>query len=514
MSEQDPTGQQSVVGERRRRRLAERAAQEQAAKAGVVQPLTRRELRRRQLEEQARLEAIATGELPLVDGEGNPLDPETLAAAQEADGQQPGERDVRTSKPEAHGSAPAPEAARDTDDTASDAAEDTDHSDTDNTATDNAGETTTDVPTATDVPTTTGETERIGTPPPGVRAAGSASSALSGPTASSASTPAAGMPSRRSMRDRVADAEAAEAAETAPETPSERTGTGRRPVVRAPHTASGIRSLDSTGSLTGVQPVSRPGPAPAPEEATEATTDPAEWSTAVVSPAGLTAARGVDEPSDGSADDDGRPESATRADGSTSATSASTGSVGVVETGPTASGDQESGEQNEGRRLPTWLTAPGTDGVDRPGGTAVHGPEAVAAAALSADENQEDDLDKPRWSPLSAYSPGSGAVPAQPERRSVRDRVDSDEEPAGSATVDPDRAAPPAAPVATEPAADGGRRNLTVSIIRVVALVLAAIVIGVLIALLVVNQGDTGAAGGLVGPWTAPVVWDPPHPTI
>ena len=54
-------GTQSPVGERRRRREAARAAERAAEQAG--QPLTRRELRRREAEEAARLEAIATGEL-------------------------------------------------------------------------------------------------------------------------------------------------------------------------------------------------------------------------------------------------------------------------------------------------------------------------------------------------------------------------------------------------------------------------------------------------------------------
>src|SRR5690606_40395499 len=60
------------------------------------------------------------------------------------------------------------------------------------------------------------------------------------------------LPSRRSLRERAATAS------TRPETPQERTATGRRPVVRAPRTAQGVRSLDSTGRLTGVQPVVRP----------------------------------------------------------------------------------------------------------------------------------------------------------------------------------------------------------------------------------------------------------------
>src|SRR5699024_3872711 len=53
--------------------------------------------------------------------------------------------------------------------------------------------------------------------------------------------------SRRSLRDRQPiDPAGLEVA------PSQRTATGRRPVVRTPSTAQGTRALDSTGRLTGV----------------------------------------------------------------------------------------------------------------------------------------------------------------------------------------------------------------------------------------------------------------------
>ncbi|MFC4555570.1 hypothetical protein [Georgenia faecalis] len=56
--------------------------------------------------------------------------------------------------------------------------------------------------------------------------------------------------SRRSMRDRLREAPS--------EPPTdERERTGRRPVVRAPAVAQGVRGLDETGQLTGVQPVVR-----------------------------------------------------------------------------------------------------------------------------------------------------------------------------------------------------------------------------------------------------------------
>lgn len=179
------TGEQPVVGERRRRREAERAAALAAERAGVAAPLTRRELRRRQLEEEARLEAIATGELQL-----GPA-----------------------------GTYEARQAAR--------------------AATTPAG----------------GATTNVDTPPPG-----------SSPPA------AAGVPSRRSVRQRLT---------APPERPSDgpaardATATGRRPVVRTPTSATGIRRLDATGQLTGIQPVLRPDGLPqhplagAPEDAAQ-----------------------------------------------------------------------------------------------------------------------------------------------------------------------------------------------------------------------------------------------------
>ncbi|WP_448072700.1 hypothetical protein [Georgenia yuyongxinii] len=61
MSENVESTDTGGLGERRRRREAARAAARAAELAG--EPLTRKELRRRQLEEEARREAIATGEL-------------------------------------------------------------------------------------------------------------------------------------------------------------------------------------------------------------------------------------------------------------------------------------------------------------------------------------------------------------------------------------------------------------------------------------------------------------------
>ncbi|WP_344382936.1 hypothetical protein, partial [Georgenia ruanii] len=75
---QEPSTETGGLGERRRRREAERAAAAQAEREG--RPLSRKEIRRRQLEEEARREAIATGELQLLDEQGNPLNSDQAAA--------------------------------------------------------------------------------------------------------------------------------------------------------------------------------------------------------------------------------------------------------------------------------------------------------------------------------------------------------------------------------------------------------------------------------------------------
>lgn len=178
-------GTDRPMGERRRRREAERAA-------ATPQPLTRRELRRREAEEAARLEAIATGELPL----------DELA-----------ERMRSTGATKTAGAAPS------------------------------APSTSSAVPSTGSAAVT-----------PGSAASPAARPSGTGPR----------LASRRSLRDRAPDPAAAP-----PERPQERTATGRRPVVRTPSTAQGVRALDSTGRLTGIQPVVRPD-APHPPDAGEA----------------------------------------------------------------------------------------------------------------------------------------------------------------------------------------------------------------------------------------------------
>lgn len=222
-------GTDRPAGERRRRREAERAAARAAEQAGATRPLTRRELRWQQAEEAARLEAIATGELPLGQHHERPVPPPM----------------------------PSPESA----------------------------------PSAASAPSTSAAPTPEPTPAPSTSATpepGSVASAPSAPASAPTvvSAPSSGeerrVPSRRSLRERNP--------EPTTERPQERTATGRRPVVRTPSTAQGIRALDATGQLTGIQPVVRPdapgrqpGAAPVePEPVTqpepESGTPPPVWS--------------------------------------------------------------------------------------------------------------------------------------------------------------------------------------------------------------------------------------------
>jgi len=469
VNQQEPSTETSGLGERRRRREAERAARLAAEKAGQAQPLTRRELRRRQLEEQARLEAIATGELPLVDQDGRPLSPEAAARVAHDGVAAP------TAEPQAADQPPAPSAA----DRVPELAE--------------RGERSTPTPEE---------------PPPAEQA-------------EEPELPAAAARSRRSMRDRVASAAGAE------NDPGERTATTRRPVVRAPHTAKGVRSLDSTGALTGVRPVqappvpARPGPA-APEP--PVTTDPAGWEAAAAFPA----PRFPSVPDDSTIVIDavpthetgpGRPTSAGTALTPASAVSARSASTpepppttpGPVPT-PTSAASAPSEPQATApgpgpvfapvRREPTEAERARSAGSPARFPSAASGPEAVAAAALDSDEKTDEDgfLEaRPQWASLAEFSaatsdspaePDEGATPGvdrrEPVRRSVRDRMG---ESAGSSS----------ARSAEEPEESGyvddiETRNPAASLIKIVALVLAAVVIGLLIGLLAFNQGDDGAS--------------------
>lgn len=215
-------GTDRPVGERRRRREAERAAARAAESSGATRPLTRRELRWQEAEEAARLDAIATGELPL----GHLW--ETEGAPAESAG--PASSTLPGSASSASSAAPAP-------------------------------------PSGGSAPSATSASAAAATPsassteaaPTGAPAAAPAASSGAPTTVpSSASAVSAGeardrLPTRRSLRERAQDAASAPV-----EGPQERTATGRRPVVRTPSTARGVRSLDATGELSGILPVVRP----------------------------------------------------------------------------------------------------------------------------------------------------------------------------------------------------------------------------------------------------------------
>ncbi|GAA4430401.1 hypothetical protein GCM10023169_33800 [Georgenia halophila] len=502
----------------------------------MPQPLTRRELRRRQLEEEAKLEAIATGELPLLDDDGNPVVAEAYAAGatQAPDGQvtdeEPGSRPPAAGRrlpeqgdpgsgggsgverTESGSATESAESAPDADTTASDGGTEAVRSPGGT----SAAEASTDEEPVVDEPVAGRRAAEAEAPARDIAAdddttgdAGTADSNAPAPP-----TPVAGaakLPSRRSMRERArqADAGAAE-----PEAPSERTGTGRRPVVRTPRTASGIRSVDSTGALTAVQPVSRhePEPAPEPDEA-ETTTDPGAWSAVVSPPEAPATPSSVGPPP--APEPEGDADSTSEGDaGAASTADVEDGNEGA--TGDTVAGSTSHSAEST-RTVPGWLTTPAATSADTSSADerTLTGPEAVAAAALSADEESDETggSDAPRWSPLSDYSPDSAETPAQPERRSVRERMG--DVPDSRDDADAARAADSAGEADAESSATGtsygstegsrrlsaddeertGARNPATSVIRIVALVLAAIVIGILIALLYLNQGDDGAAG-------------------
>ncbi|GAA4287472.1 hypothetical protein [Georgenia daeguensis] len=518
MNQQEPSTETGGLGERRRRREAERAARLAAERAGQARPLTRRELRIRQLEEQARLEAIATGELPLVDDDGRPLPPEAAlarsvaatgtttdgaAGAERSDAPVPqastahsSVRQPRTAQPPAPSAQPPAPSARDR---VADAAP---------TPAEDRGQ----IPAA---PAPAPAPDRAAAPAP---ASARAEVPARVTQADQPAAPAAPL-SRRSLRDRVRSDVAV------PEDgPTERTATARRPVVRAPHTAKGIRTLDATGTLTGVQPVaagsaqpSRPGPV---ADEPPVTTDPAGWESAVGLPAVT---------DDGTLVIDAVPSGAP--DTATPASAPSAPTTGAPASGAPASRVPTSGREAAGRTTaapapapapaPADAPAPATAAPAAPGPaftpvrrepteaerarsaaspsrfpSAASGPEAVAAAALDEgpDEEDYDDEARPQWASLAEFSAASSQSPDEsseraghePARRSVRERM----------------AGPVSGPGAdgVEDLEDDGHdedadtRNPAASLVKIVALVLVAIVIGLLIGLLAFNQEADGAS--------------------
>ncbi|WP_448072699.1 hypothetical protein [Georgenia yuyongxinii] len=271
----------------------------------------------------------------------------------------------------------------------------------------------------------------------------------------------------------------------------------RRPVVRAPHAAKGMRSLDATGTLTGIQPVPAAAP-PSSLPAPDAPTDPTEWESAVHLPI---------------IGDDGR--SLTFADPQTMTIRA------------------EPEPEPESEPEPTVTMAPVRNGLTpaphrtstatpaQPGGTPAQ-PEvdveqwagADSSDAVLEDDEYDDEPPRPQWTTLAEYSSATGASadvaagtspdeagePAgrrtqrEAERRPLRARVAETARVATGASAhsaddayaydeDDDEAAP---------------ENPVTSVVKIVILVLAAIVIGLLIGLLAFGGGaEDGAAGPL-----------------
>ena len=455
MNQQEPSTETGGLGERRRRREAERAARLAAERAGQARPLTRRELRIRQLEEQARLEAIATGELPLVDDEGRPLPPEAALA-----------RSVAATRISTERLAGA-----------------------------NTSAASAEAQTGTAQPPAPSARDRVAdaAPTPAEERGRGSAAPVPGPA------PAAPL-SRRSLRDRVrTDVAVPE------DTPAERTATTRRPVVRAPHTAKGFRTLDSTGTLTGVQPVAagsaqpaRPGPV---ADEPPVTTDPAGWESAVGLPAVTDDSTLVID-----AVPSAPPDTATPASGSSAPTSGApaSGPAPLTSGRPTPAAPADAGPPSAPapaapgpaftpvRREPTEEERARSAASPGRFPSAASGPEAVAAAAL--DEDPDDDYDdeaRPQWASLAEFSAASSQSPDESTeragqefaRRSVRERM-----------------AGPVSGASAEDADDRGydedtdTRNPAASLVKIVALVLVAIVIGLLIGLLAFNQEADGAS--------------------
>ena len=239
MTQQPPT---PPMGERRRRREAERKAAQATGELELNEPMTRRE--RRALEE-----ALASGALELTpDGQYAPTGEvpvtttgqhvlsglESAESAASAEGTGDGDAAAEPAKPSSPAEAPERHSWRET-----------------------AQEVDAVRPPPTMDKAPDGAAPGDQSPSPGSGAAGTATSA-DGP-----GDTGAGQLSRRSLRERQAAANAG-----APEEPSERTATGRRPVIRPPASARGTRTVDATGELTSIQRAIRDikaAPAGAPE---------------------------------------------------------------------------------------------------------------------------------------------------------------------------------------------------------------------------------------------------------
>lgn len=246
MTQQPPT---PPMGERRRRRDAERKAAQATGEHEINQPMTRRE--RRALEE-----ALASGALELTpDGQYAPTGelPVTTTGQHVLSGLESARSPVSAGSGAEASSADAAEASTQSSPLAEAPQR---HS-----WRDTAQEVEALHPPPTMDRTPDGGTSGGQGTSPGVEsAAGSAGSAGSGASAGSGGSAGsaesagdladtgAGQVSRRSLRARQADSGA-----SPPEQPSERTATGRRPVIRPPASARSTRTVDATGELTSIQ---------------------------------------------------------------------------------------------------------------------------------------------------------------------------------------------------------------------------------------------------------------------
>ncbi|TRW44595.1 hypothetical protein [Georgenia yuyongxinii] len=440
MSENYESTETGGLGERRRRREAARAAERAAELAG--EPLTRKELRRRQLEEAARREAIATGELQLRDERGNPMTVEQSAtraatAAGTGDGAQPPLR-RRERRP-----APVAEVA----------------------------------PGDTAAP--------VKTSPPPVPVKDSRPAAPTRPDVSSGAT-------------------------------AEPTRVTRRPVVRAPHAAKGMRSLDATGTLTGIQPVPAAAP-PSSLPAPDAPTDPTEWESAVSLPL-ISHERPVTESDE---------RTFTVPDERTF-TVPDERTFTVPDEPALAVPDEPELEQTvamspiRGATAP-HRTAPATPA--RPSGALAQPAADVegwagadSSDAVLEDDEYDDEPTRPQWTTLAEYSAATGASPdvaagtspdeaaeavgrrsqRDAERRPLRSRVTETARAVGGASGhSPDGAYEDVAYDEDEDYEEEPENPAT-SVVKIVILVFAAIVIGLLIGLLAFGGGAEDGATGLL----------------
>lgn len=440
----DSHGGTAARGERRRRREAERAAREAAEQAAPQAPLTRRELRLRALEEEARRKGLVSGDVPL--GAAKSADAEASDARPAAD--------VETSDARPTTEVIEVKPARPTADVSADSA-----------STPSAGvaSPSTSVPAARPF-------ARVARP-------------TSSPSAPAAGSPSAPTPVRRSVRELSRDADDARGVDV-DRAATARTGTIRRPVVRAPHEARGIRSLDSTGTLTGVQPVTPLPPdqeRARPEEAAPVTVDPAAWESAVALPA-------IDLGSGSGSAELGGPSTRSPA----RAARAQAAPVRPAARAPLAPAEDEPGVSPVADR--------GSAG--RPDETgAVDLSDVGHDADLSDHDPVDEELPSPQWTPLSKFgapssaSPssasgddaGSGSVPratpVETARRPLRDRLAERPPSPGSAE----------SPEDDDEDDSADRPHLLATIVKVVILVVAAVIIGVIIGLLAFTGDQAGA---------------------